>query len=96
MLHRVQTFVRGSQRARRRVARAAMLGVSLGVLGLALDLPALAREGDKPGAQNGTPVPVLFSADEVNYDNDFGLVIARGNVEISQEAFLSVLDDGDE
>lgn len=84
MLHRVQTFVRGSQRARRRVARAAMLGVSLGVLGLALDLPALAREGDKPGAQNGTPVPVLFSADEVNYDNDFGLVIARGNVEISQ------------
>ena len=84
MLHRVQTFVKGSQRARRRVARAAMLGVSLGVLGLALDLPALAREGDKPGAQNGTPVPVLFSADEVNYDNDFGLVIARGNVEISQ------------
>ena len=84
MRHRVQTFVRGSLRARRRVARAAMLGVSLGVLGLALDLPALARDGDKPGAQNRTPVPVLFSADEVNYDDDFGLVIARGNVEISQ------------
>ena len=61
-----------------------MLGVSLGVLGLALGLPAWARDGDKPKAQNGAPVPVLFSADEVNYDDDFGLVIARGNVEISQ------------
>ena len=84
MRHRVQTFVSGGLRARRQVARAAMLGVSLGVLGLALGLPAWARDGDKPKAQNGAPVPVLFSADEVNYDDDFGLVIARGNVEISQ------------
>jgi LPS-assembly protein len=84
MRHRVQTFVTGSSRARRKIARAALLGVSLGALALSLDLPAYARDADKPGTDKSQPVPVLFSADEVNYDDDYGLVIARGNVEISQ------------
>jgi LPS-assembly protein len=84
MRHRVQTFVTRGSRARRRIARAALLGVSLGALGLVMDLPAFARDADKPGAHKGDPVPVLFSADEINYDDEFGLVIARGNVEISQ------------
>jgi len=82
MRHRVQTFVRGGLRARRRVARAALLGVSLSTLGMALDSPAFAREAGKPGGGGGQPV--LFSADEVNYDDQYGLVIARGNVELSQ------------
>jgi LPS-assembly protein len=82
MRHRVQTFVSGGLRARRRVARAALLGVSLSALGMALDSPASARDTGKPATGNGQPV--LFSADEVNYDDQFGLVIARGNVELSQ------------
>ncbi|HLZ67248.1 MAG TPA: LPS assembly protein LptD [Aliidongia sp.] len=82
MRHRVQTFVSGGSRVRLRVARAALLGVSLSALNLALDLPAAAAESGKAAAHNDQPV--LFSADEVNYDDDYGLVIARGNVEISQ------------
>jgi LPS-assembly protein len=82
MRHRVQTFVSGGLRARRQVARAALLGVSLSTLGMALDSPAFARESGKPASGNGQPV--LFSADEVNYDDQYGLVIARGNVELSQ------------
>ena len=84
MRHRVKTFVSGGSHVRRRAARAALLGVSLSALNLALDLPAVAAEGGKPASHSGSSQPVLFSADEVNYDDDFGLVIARGNVEISQ------------
>ena len=45
-----------------------------------------ARRGSRIGRNdaNGTPVPVVFSADEVTYDDPLGLVIARGNVEITQ------------
>ena len=82
MRHRVQTFVSGGLRARRRVARAALLGVSLSTLGMVLDGPVFAREAGKPATGSGQPV--LFSADEVNYDDQYGLVIARGNVELSQ------------
>ncbi|MDB5360051.1 MAG: lptD [Rhodospirillales bacterium] len=82
MRHRVQTFVRGGLRTRRRAARAALLGVGLSAFGLALDSPVFARESAKPSTGNGQPV--VFSADEVNYDDQYGLVIARGNVELSQ------------
>ena len=82
MRHRVQTFVRGSLHARRRVARAALLGVSLSALSMAPDSPGFARESGKPASGSGQPV--LFSADEVNYDDQYGLVIARGNVELTQ------------
>ena len=82
MRHRVKTFIRGGLWARRRVARAALLGVSLSTLGMALDSQVFARENAKPATGNGQPV--LFSADEVNYDDQYGLVIARGNVELSQ------------
>ncbi|GGF25245.1 LPS-assembly protein LptD [Aliidongia dinghuensis] len=84
MRHRVKSFVSGSARARRRAAHAVVLGVGLGAWGLVLDEPVFARDADKSAAQNGQTVPVLFSADEVNYDDEYGLVIARGNVEISQ------------
>lgn len=82
MRHRVQTFVRGGLRTRRRAARAALLGVSLSAFGMALDSPVFARESGKPSTGSGQPV--VFSADEVNYDDQYGLVIARGNVELSQ------------
>jgi LPS-assembly protein len=78
MRDRVKTFVSGGAQVRRRVARAALLGVSLSALSTAV----FAADSGKPAAHSGQPV--LFSADEVNYDDDFGIVIARGNVEISQ------------
>jgi len=42
--------------------------------------------------QNGEPNPVLFSADEVNYDDQLELVIARGNVELSQSGRTLLAD----
>jgi LPS-assembly protein len=34
--------------------------------------------------QKGDPLPVVFSADEVDYDQDLGITTARGSVEITQ------------
>ena len=82
MRHRVQTFFKGGFNGRRRVAHAALLGVSLSALGMAAGSPVFARESGKPASGSGQPV--LFSADEVNYDDQYGLVIARGNVELTQ------------
>jgi LPS-assembly protein len=67
--------------------------------------PSTPQQQDSP-QQQGTPrrgshsrtdaqgnvIPVVFSADEVTYDDPLGLVIARGNVEISQ-AGQTVLAD---
>jgi LPS-assembly protein len=54
--------------------------IHLGAFLAAVSLPAAAAEP----AHTGSPEPALFSADEVQYDEDLGLVVAKGNVEISQ------------
>ncbi|MDX1426106.1 MAG: LptA/OstA family protein, partial [Kiloniellales bacterium] len=43
-----------------------------------------AQEGGVEIPQELREEPILFSADEVTYDEDLGLVTARGNVEINQ------------
>lgn len=43
---------------------------------------------DEPGSQN----PVLFSADEVTYDDQLEIAIARGNVELSQSGRTLLAD----
>jgi LPS-assembly protein len=50
------------------------------------------RSGISRTDSSGNVVPVVFSADEVTYDDPLGVVIARGNVEISQ-AGQTVLAD---
>jgi LPS-assembly protein len=50
------------------------------------------RRGGAHTDAQGNPIPVVFSADEVTYDDPLGIVIARGNVEISQ-AGQTVLAD---
>jgi LPS-assembly protein len=55
--------------------------IHLGAFLAAVSLPAAAAEPAHPGS---SPAPALFSADEVQYDEDLGLVVAKGNVEISQ------------
>ena len=54
---------------------------------LVLLLGATGREAQEGGVeipQELREEPILFSADEVTYDEDLGLVTARGNVEINQ------------
>lgn len=46
----------------------------------AASLPAAAATAERGGSRQ----PILFSADEVQYDDELGLVVARGHVEISQ------------
>src|SRR5258708_19507669 len=40
-----------------------------------------------------TNQPVLFVADEVQYDNDLGLVIATGHVQLSQKDQMLLADN---
>jgi LPS-assembly protein len=66
--------------------RAALL--YLGALLAAAALPAAAA--DQP--RGGEKPPVVFSADEVQYDEDLGLVVARGHVELSQRDQILLAD----
>ena len=58
--------------------RAAVLCLS--ALLAAAAMPAAAAGPERGGSGN----PILFSADEVQYDDELGLVVAKGHVEISQ------------
>jgi len=57
-------------------------------LALAAGLAVLALAGEVRAAGNEarptTSQPLLFTADEVQYDQDLGLTVAKGNVEISE------------
>jgi LPS-assembly protein len=46
--------------------------------------PAPAQPPAAPAPPGKEQPPLLFSADEVQYDEDLGLVVAKGNVELSQ------------
>jgi LPS-assembly protein len=59
----------------------------LGALLATVPLPVAAA-----GAERGSQVPVLFSADEVQYDEDLGLVVAKGHVELSQRDQILLAD----
>lgn len=43
-------------------------------------------------AAGGQPAPVLFRADEVQYDEDLGLVVLKGNVELNQQDQILLAD----
>ena len=58
---------------------APLAGLVLALLGLASSPPAQAAERKLPNA------PALLSADRVSYDEELGIVVASGHVEISQE-----------
>ncbi len=64
------------------------LAAFLAVLPLCGEAASLLR---KEGPSDAT-APVLFSADEVQYDETLGLVVARGNVEISQRDNILLAD----
>lgn len=61
----------------------------LGALLAAAAVPLRAAERAAPGQQQP---PVLFSADEVEYDSDLGLIVAKGNVELTQRDQILLAD----
>lgn len=61
----------------------------LGTTLAAMPLPLAAAERDTAAAQ---PTPVLFSADEVQYDTDLGLIVAKGHVELTQRDQILLAD----
>lgn len=63
----------------------------LGVL-LAAPLPAMAADPGPRAGRGAGQTPVLFSADEVQYDEDLGLVVAKGHVELSQRDQILLAD----
>ena len=71
-------------------ALAAALGVALAVL-LCGAATALAQF-KAGGAQTQNNAPIVFQADEVQYDEQHGLTIARGHVEISQGGDVLLAD----
>ncbi len=75
---------KSGRRRRRARRRAATLCVAAGVVFGALMSPfrADAQYRVTPSVQTG--LPVLLNADEVNYDDQLGIVTARGHVEIAQ------------
>src|SRR5438132_12708750 len=77
--------------ARRIVRRAALaaLGVVFGVL-FATE-PALAQF-NIGGQRQDKNAPVVFQADEVQYDEQLGLTVAKGHVEISQAGEILLAD----
>lgn len=62
-----------------------------GLIGILLQLMALpgAVGAQAPLSEN---IPILLTADEMNYDRDHGIVTARGNVEISQNDRILTAD----
>ncbi len=66
-------------------------GFLLGLVALAAASLASAARADDLAPKN-SGLPVLFTADEVSYDQDHDTVSARGNVEISQENRTLIAD----
>lgn len=59
----------------------------------ALVWPSSARSAEMvPHAAENTRAPVIFAADQVQYDQNHGLVIAKGNVELSQADQILLAD----
>ena len=59
---------------------------------LAASLPSMAARAAERPHQTSSEAPVLVTADQVQYDQELGLVVARGNVEISQKDQILLAD----
>jgi LPS-assembly protein len=81
----------GSRRPRGPIARAITLA-ALGWWLLALATPATAQFSITGQNHQDKNAPILFQADEVNYDDKLALTIAKGHVEISQNGQVLLAD----
>ena len=82
-------------KSHRRSLAAGSIVLLTALLGLWLNEPAAAQER-RPGriasSSSIRQSPVLFNANEVQYDQDLSLIVARGNVEISQNDQVLLAD----
>jgi LPS-assembly protein len=79
------------ERARGRVSLA-ILGALGGMLLLGAAVPAAAQLGLGGGSPHDQNAPIVFRADEVEYDDQLALTVARGHVEISQSGQVLLAD----
>src|SRR5712671_7427168 len=79
-----------------RTRRRAGLPLMVAVLGLLCAAPALAQLSTGAGVvgsyRQNRNAPVVFQADEVQYDEQLGLTVAKGHVEISQGGEILLAD----
>jgi LPS-assembly protein len=68
-----------------------IVGVLVGVL-LGVALPAAAQLSLGGGTRQDQNAPIVFRADEVEYDQQLALTVARGHVEISQSGRVLLAD----
>jgi LPS-assembly protein len=68
-----------------------MLRIAVLCLSALLGVASL-REAANAQERGASRSPVLFRADEVQYDNELGLVVAKGNVEINQNDQILLAD----
>ena len=73
-------------RTYRRLLLSTVLAFGLSGAALAQQVPAVGK------AEKATGQPVLLSADSVDYDEDLGIITARGKVELSQGGRLLLAD----
>ncbi len=68
---------------------AALLGLAMAV---AIVFPAAAQFGISRSPQQNQNAPIVLRADELEHNEDLGLTIARGNVELSQNGDVLLAD----
>jgi LPS-assembly protein len=71
---------------------AATVGAVWGVFVAGAGLPAAAQSSPVAGPSQNQNAPILFRADEVEYDEQLALTVARGHVEISQNGIVLLAD----
>jgi LPS-assembly protein len=81
----------GRRECRRRGRALAILGALWGLLLLGAAVPAAAQLG-VGGSSRNQNAPIVFRADEVEYDEQLALTVARGHVEISQSGQVLLAD----
>jgi LPS-assembly protein len=70
----------------------ATVGAMWGVFVAGAGLPAEAQSIPSAGPSQNQSAPILFRADEVEYDEQLALTVARGHVEISQNGLVLLAD----
>ena len=72
--------------------RGAIVGTLWATLAVVAAIPAAAQFSLGSGPQQDQNAPIVFRADEVQYDDPLALVVARGHVEISQSGRILLAD----
>jgi LPS-assembly protein len=70
----------------------AIVGTLCATLLIGAAIPAAAQFGVGTGSQQEQNAPMVFRADEVQYDEQLALTVARGHVEISQSGRILLAD----